>query len=91
LKKKGASILLEQKTKGESDVAVAAASILARERFVRWMREGSAQWGMELPLGAGPQVLSAGREFLTKYGASELGNVAKLHFKTATDILGGSD
>jgi len=91
LKKKGVSILLEQKTKGESDVAVAAASILARERFVRWMREGSEEWGMELPLGAGRQVLLAGREFLTKYGASELGNVAKLHFKTATEILDGSD
>lgn len=89
LAKKDLSIELEQKTKGESDVAVAAASILARERFLRWMREGGEEWGMELPLGAGPKVLEAGRNFLSKYLASKLSNVAKLHFKTASDIQEG--
>ena len=91
LAKRDLSIELEQKTKGESDVAVAAASILARERFLRWMREGAEEWGMELPLGAGPQVLSAGREFLSKYSLTDLGSVAKMHFKTAADIRGGVD
>jgi ribonuclease HIII len=91
LAKKGVEIALEQKTKGESDVAVAAASILARERFVRWMREEGERRELELPLGAGPKVLEAGRAFLSKYGVPELGSVAKLHFKTAADIQGQRD
>jgi ribonuclease HIII len=91
LGKKGVSIELEQKTKGESDVAVAAASILARERFVRWMREEGENRDMELPLGAGPKVLEAGRAFLSKYGVAEMGNVAKMHFKTAAEIQIKSD
>lgn len=89
LAKKNLSIELEQKTKGESDVAVAAASILARERFLGWMREGGEEWGMELPLGAGPKVLETGRRFLSKYSSSELSSVAKMHFKTASDIQMG--
>lgn len=87
LGRKGVNIELEQKTKGESDVAVAAASILARERFVRWMREAGEEWGMALPFGAGPKVLSAGGQFFAKYGVSEMSKVGKMHFKTARDII----
>ena len=49
LKKKNISLKLDQRTKGESDIAVAAASILARERFVDWMHKTSAASGVELP------------------------------------------
>jgi ribonuclease HIII len=79
-------IVLEQKTKGESDVAVAAASILARERFLGWMKQASGEWGMELPLGAGPRVLDAGVTFLSQFGDTEIAKVAKTHFKTLDQI-----
>jgi ribonuclease HIII len=90
LGKKGLSIELEQKTKGESDVAVAAASILARERFLGWMRGAGEEWKMELPLGAGPMVLEAGSAFLSKYSVREMSKVGKMHFKTASDIIDGT-
>ena len=86
LARQGVEILLEQKTKGESDVAVAAASILARERFLGWMVEANGKWGMELPLGAGPRVLDAGVAFLSQFGDGEIAKVAKTHFKTLEQI-----
>ena len=46
--------VLEQKTKGESDVAVAAASILARERFVDWMGKAGEEWGVTSPWAPDP-------------------------------------
>lgn len=77
---------LQQKTKGESDVAVAAASILARDAFVDWMQRASEKGGVMLPLGAGERVLESARELLEKYDETVLPKVAKVHFKTMTQI-----
>ncbi len=85
-------IQLDQRTKAESDIAVAAASILARERFVEWMDKTSAAGGISLPLGASAAVIQAARAVIEKHGADALGKVAKLHFKTTTqvnDLFGG--
>jgi ribonuclease HIII len=62
-------------------VAVAAASCLARHTFVDRMRKLSEQWGMTLPLGAGPGVKRAKAIFLQRHGADQLHLVAKTHFK----------
>ena len=80
---------LEQRTKGESDVAVAAASIVAREAFVTWIEEGSANWEVPLPLGAGAPVLEAGRDFISRHGREQLVEIAKLHFKTTNQLTSG--
>ena len=77
---------LQQRTKGESDVAVAAASILAREAFVRWIENGSEAWGLSFPLGAGAPVLESGRDFIDLHGQEQLAEVAKLHFKTTNQL-----
>ena len=77
---------LQQRTKGESDVAVAAASILARERFVHWITSSSEKSGVKIPLGAGPHVLEAARELIDKHGEEILPKVAKMHFKTAKEV-----
>lgn len=90
LKQKGLTIRLEQRTKGESDTAVAAASILARERFIDWMDKTSAASGVKLPLGASDSVIQAARELIAKHGPDALGKVAKLHFKTTRAVLGVS-
>ncbi len=82
-------VKLEQRTKAESDVAVAAASILARDRFVRWMAETEAASGCKIPLGCAGHVAKAGRAFVAKHGAERLGEVAKLHFKTTAQVLRG--
>lgn len=87
LKSMGVKINLEQRTKAESDVAVAAASILARERFVAWMDESSEKSGIKIPLGASKQVVRAGRDIVEKYGEEMLPKVAKMHFKTTQEVL----
>jgi ribonuclease HIII len=87
LKEKGLTLQLDQRTKGESDTAVAAASILARERFIDWIDKASAAGGIRLPLGASPAVVQAARELVARDGPEILGKVAKLHFKTTHEVL----
>ncbi len=88
LKQKGLTLTLEQRTKGESDIAVAAASILARERFIDWIDKTSSAGGVRLPLGASAAVIQAGRELIARHGADALAKTAKLHFRTTHLILG---
>lgn len=87
LKEKGLTLQLEQRTKGESDTAVAAASILARERFIDWIDKTSAASGVKLPLGASDAVIQAARDLIARHGPDSLGKVAKLHFKTTQAVL----
>ena len=86
LLKRGRSIQLVQRHKAESDLAVAAASIIARDEFVRRLAALSKEYSVEMPKGAGAQVDEAGREFLKKHGPAKLGEVAKLHFRTTQKI-----
>ena len=87
LMEKGRKIILDQKVRAESDVAVAAASILARDYFLRQMNKLSETLGVELPRGGGPQVKVIGRELLEKHGPGVFESCAKLHFKTYTELL----
>ncbi|MCB1229859.1 MAG: ribonuclease HIII [Verrucomicrobiae bacterium] len=91
LMEKGRGIQLQQRTKAESDVAVAAASILARESFIDWLREAKEKLGLDLPKGASAQVKARGREIAKNHGAEGLAKVAKMHFKTAAEILSDFD
>ena len=88
LLERGRQIVLEQQTKAEADVAVAAASILARAEFVRRLEGLGKTVEMTLPKGAGPAVLACARQIGAKGGREALGKVAKLHFKTTVDALG---
>ncbi|MEI8247468.1 MAG: ribonuclease HIII [Lentisphaerota bacterium] len=89
LLKNGRNVKLEQRTKAESDVAVAAASILARDMFLSQMDKLSAALHLELPRGASPAVETVARELVDRHGADELGKYAKLHFKTLEKVLPG--
>jgi ribonuclease HIII len=91
LKQQGVNIQLDQRTKGESDIAVAAASILARERFIDWMDKTSAAGGILLPLGASAAVIDAAKEIVSRHGRDALSKVAKLHFKTTAAVTGNSN
>ena len=86
LLEKGRGIVLEQRTKAESDVAVAAASILAREKFIDWLQKTGTQFQKELPRGASGAVKDAARSLVAQHGADVLLRVAKTHFKTASEI-----
>ena len=84
----GRSIELVQRHKAESDIAVAAASILARDEFVSRLNRLGKESGIPLPKGASAQVEEAGRKFIEKHGAEALPQVAKMHFRTAPRIQG---
>jgi ribonuclease HIII len=87
LLERGQKIQLDQRTKAESDPAVAAASVLAREGFINWLETEGRTLGAVLPRGASAAVKDAGRKLVEKHGPPILGRVAKLHFKTASEIL----
>jgi ribonuclease HIII len=85
----GRKIKLEQRTKAESDLAVAAASILARERFIDWLQKAGKAHGKTLPRGASAAVKELAREMVASKGPEILPNLAKMHFKTAAEVLDG--
>ena len=72
-----------QAHQGERDVAVAAASILARYKFSAGIEHYSKLYGVKLPKGGGAQTIIAGKEFVEKCGEEKLNEVAKLHFKNS--------
>ena len=87
LRHKNIQVELTQRHKAESDPVVAAASILARAAFVEGIEQLGMELGIELPKGASPQVVSAGKKLVAKYGESVLINAAKMHFKTKDQVL----
>jgi ribonuclease HIII len=86
LQTRGKTIDLVQRTKAESDPAVAAASILARERFVLWLRQTGSSLGIPLPKGVSPLVKENARLLINQQGPEVLRRVAKMHFKTALEV-----
>ncbi len=88
LREKGRQITVVQQTHAEEDIAVAAASILARARFVQQMEQLSNRIGKILPKGASdPLIVKVGRELVARHGKEILAEIAKLHFKTTKVIL----
>ncbi|HEU5397307.1 MAG TPA: ribonuclease HIII [Verrucomicrobiae bacterium] len=79
----GREIEFVQQHRAEEDLAVAAASILARDEFVKGLAKLEHQFQMQLPKGASAAVDAAAKEFVGKYGGNELVQVAKVHFRTA--------
>jgi ribonuclease HIII len=82
----GRAIKMEQRTKAESDPAVAAASILARAAFVNWLEKRSRALGVRLGRGVSAQVKKTAQEIVAANGAEALQEVAKVHFRTAHEI-----
>jgi ribonuclease HIII len=79
---KGKKLQLVQVPKGERYTAVAAASILARDKFLSRMESFRDSYKIELPKGASDTVVNAAKQFLRTYGANSVGKIAKLHHKT---------
>ena len=90
LMSKGRAVTLIQKPRAEEEVAVAAASILARAEFLRRLQELGTRYGVTLPKGASDAVIQAAKKFVEKYGRNELRQVAKLHFRTTVRVLGSN-
>ncbi len=86
LQEHGRNIKLIQRHKAESDPAVAAASILARDRFVMIMEELSQLAGRPLPKGA-THVRAPAEELVKAQGPEILKKLAKTHFRTTRQVL----
>lgn len=84
----GREIELVQKHKAEADLAVAAASILARHEFVTRLDGMGKKFGMVFPKGASTMVDAAAKDFIAKHGVENLPKVAKMHFRTALRAQG---
>ena len=87
LKERGRSIRLEQRPKAESDPAVAAASILARDGFLAGLEKLGQETGVKLPKGASPAVRAAAEDVIRRHGPLRLLDIAKTHFRTADQVL----
>jgi ribonuclease HIII len=87
LQEKGKRINLRQEHKAETNIAVAAASILARERFLEKLKKLSAELSIDLPKGASNHVIEQAKKVVEKSGEATLRKIAKLHFKTTESIL----
>jgi ribonuclease HIII len=84
----GREIELVQKHRAEEDLAVAAASILARHEFVSRLGALEKQFEIVLPKGASAAVDAAAKHFISKHGVENLPKVAKMHFRTALRAQG---
>jgi len=82
----GRQIHLEQRTKAESDFAVAAASILAREAFIGWLERTGKRLSLRLGRGVSSVVKEAARKIVEREGPEALRRYAKVHFRTAHEV-----
>ena len=88
LMRKGREIELIQVPGAERDLAVATASILARDKFIYKLREMGESYGLVFPKGSS-NVVEFGKQFVKDYGVDALLNVAKVHFSITREITGG--
>lgn len=86
----GLDIHFEQRTRAESEPAVAAASVVAREEYLLALRALSEEFGIDLHKGAGAPTDRAAERFVLLHGREALSQVAKLHFKNTQKIRAGA-
>src|SRR5207244_4949166 len=79
-------INIEQRPRAESDIAVAAASILAREAFINWLERKGKEMGVRLEGGVSAGVKESGKQLVELNGPDALRTVAKVHFRTAHEL-----
>ena len=95
LKPLGKKAKVEQRHKAESDIAVAAASVIARELFLRdIIKMGEEVFGppaegrANVPAGSSdPRVRALAEEMVSKNGPTWLMNHCKAHFQTTDKVL----
>ncbi|HXF10956.1 MAG TPA: ribonuclease HIII [Desulfuromonadaceae bacterium] len=84
----GRQIEFVQQHKAEEDLAVAAASIIARDEFVKGLAKLEKQYNVKLPKGASAAVDAAAKTIFEQYGVDGLARVSKMHFRTALRAQG---
>ncbi len=87
LMSEGKKINLIQTHKGERFTAVAAASVLAREKFVEWFNKQEKEFKLVLPKGASSITENKAKEIVKNFGKDYLLKISKVHFKTTKKVL----
>ncbi len=87
LMKNGKNIELIQMPRAESDTAVAAASIIAREQFLLSLKSMSEKYKVKIPKGASAHVREIAVELVKQNGPKVLLEANKCHFKTTDQVL----
>src|SRR6266480_7781671 len=82
----GRKIWIEQLPRAESDIAVAAASILAREAFIDWLERKGKELGVKLGRGVSDEIKSTAATIVEKHGPQMLSQIGKVHFRTAHEV-----
>jgi ribonuclease HIII len=82
----GSGLELHQRHRAESELAVAAASIIAREEFLSALRRLSEEHAVDLAKGAGEPTDESAARFVALHGFDRLAAVAKLHFKNTAKL-----
>lgn len=87
LARKNINVNLIQTTKAERFVAVAAASILARDRMINWFFKTGNELKLDIPKGAGDVVNITAGKIASNYGTRILPKIVKLHFRNYTNLI----
>jgi len=87
LQDRGRTLTLIQRHKAEDNIAVAAASIIARAKFLESLAKLSNKYKIDLPKGASERTTKTAKIFVSKYGLNSLGRVAKIHFKITDQVF----
>ena len=87
LMKKGRAVELVQMHRAESDMAVAAASVIARAAFLSALETMGKEYSLKIPKGASGAVQDTALEFIKKYGSATLVSAFNCHFKTTDQVL----
>ena len=86
----GKRIKIEQRARAETDIAVAAASIVAREAFINWLDRKGKELGVRLGRGVSQGIKSTAATIVEKHGPANLSEIAKTHFRTAHETAPNS-
>lgn len=78
---------IKQYIKAESDIAVAAASVLARNTFLEWLERNAEPGGSPWPRGASNHVVEVARDVVARLGRDALTDLVKLNFKTTEAVI----
>lgn len=85
---KDSDFSLKMQTKAEADPVVAAASIIARATYLHQMEKLSQAAGEKLQKGVNAKVKEQAKMIIEKQGPEALKSFAKMHFRTAFEVLG---
>jgi ribonuclease HIII len=87
LQSKNRELKIVQDRRAENHIAIEAASILAKDRFISSLRKLGKQYRLDLPKGSSKAAIIIAKQLVATHGIESLGEVAKLHFKTTKEVL----